>query len=103
MTCSDQELTEIWKVTKGCALALTLLARHLAAGETYDPRLADQVRLELFLYFEEAVLHRLDLPIQQLILELSPFPAFGPELARMVSGNSRAGELLGHLQRETTA
>lgn len=103
VTCSDQELTEIWKVTKGCALALTLLARHLAAGETYDPRLADQVRLELFLYFEEAVLHRLDLPIQQLILELSPFPAFGPELARMVSGNSRAGELLGHLQRETTA
>ena len=61
------------------------------------------MRRELFLYFEEAVLHRLDLPIQQLLLELSPFPTFGPELARMVSGNSRAGELLGRLQRETTA
>lgn len=103
VTCSDQALTEIWEVTKGCGLALTLLARHLAAGETYNPRLADQVRRELFLYFEEAVLHRLDLSIQQLILELSPFPAFGPELARMVSGNSRAGELLGKLQRETAA
>ena len=103
VTCSDQALTEIWEVTKGCGLALTLLARHLAAGETYNPRLADQVRRELFLYFEEAVLHRLDLPIQQLILELSPFSTFGPGLARMVSGNSRAGELLGKLQRETTA
>ena len=102
-TCSDQEFTEIWEVTKGCALALTLLARHLAADEIYDTCLVDQVRRELFLYFEEAVLHRLELPVQQLLLELSPFPSFGPELARMVSGNSRAGELLGRLQRETTA
>lgn len=90
-------------MTKGCALALTLLVRHLVVGETYNPHLADQVRRELFLYFEEAVLHRLDLSIQQLLLELSPFPTFGPELARMISGNSRAGELLGRLQRETTA
>lgn len=101
--CSDQEVTEIWEATKGCALPLALLAKHLAAGESYDSRLADQVRLELFLYFEEAVLHQVELPAQQLLLELSPFPVFGPELARMVSGNSRAGELLGKLQRETMA
>ena len=103
VTCTDRELTKIQEQTKGYALAVTLLARHLADGEHVTPRLADQVRRELFLYFEEAVLHRLELPARQLLMELSLFPSFGPELARMVSGNSRAGELLGKLQRETMA
>ena len=100
---TSRELTAIHEETKGCALPISLLARRLALGEGYSPSTADQVRLELFLYFETAVFHRLELPLQRLLLELAPFEQFGPELARMVSGNSRSGELLGRLQRETSA
>ena len=100
---SDRQLTAIQEETRGCPLAAALLGRRLARGEIYNSSTSDQVRRDLFLYFEEAVLRRLDLPLQRLLLELAPFETFTPELGRMVSGSSRAGELLGRLQRETSA
>ena len=100
---SDRQLTAIQEETRGCPLAAALLGQRLARGESYNSSTSDQVRRDLFLYFEEAVLRRLDLPLQRLLLELAPFETFTPELGRMVSGNSRAGELLGRLQRETSA
>ena len=103
LTCPDQVLTAIQEETKGCAMAVSLAVRHMAGGESYGPGMADQVRREMFLYFEEAVLRRLERPVQELILDLAPFSSFDPEMARMVSGNSQAGELLGILQRDNTA
>ena len=100
---SDRQLTAIQEETRGCPLAAALLGQRLARGESYNSSTSDQVRRDLFLYFEEAVLRRLDLPLQRLLLELAPFETFTPELGRMVSGSSRAGELLGRLQRETSA
>lgn len=100
---SDLELSEIQKVSKGCPMPLILLIRHLLCDGAYNEAMADQVRRELFLYFEERVFRPLDLSVQDLLLSLAPFEQFGPELARIVSGNPRAGEILGRFQRETTA
>lgn len=103
VTVNDIALTAIHQETGGCALAIVLLAQHLARGESYCPNTADLVRREIFLYYEETVFRRMELPMQRLLLELAPFEQIDLELARMVSGNSRAGELLGKLQRDTTA
>lgn len=100
---SSLDLTAIQKATKGCPLPLALLVPYLQRGLPYREALADQVRRDLFLYYEERIFHRLELETQHLLLDLAPFDPIGPELARMVSGNSRAGELLGKFQRDSSA
>ena len=103
VTVSGLELNAIQKETKGRPLPLVLLSQHLRHGERYNKTTTDQVRRELFLYFEQRVFRPLDLATQQMLLDLAPFEQFVPELARIVSGNSRAGELLGRFQRESSA
>lgn len=100
---SDTELTAIHIESRGCALPLSLLARHLAAGEKYSSALTDVIQREMYSHFDELVFSRLDLETRRLAMELAPFEPFGPELARIVSGNSRAGELLEQFQAETSA
>ena len=39
---------------------------------------------------------------RRLLLDLAPFEPFDVEFARILSGNSRAGELLGELQQDTS-
>ncbi|MDD3164610.1 MAG: LuxR C-terminal-related transcriptional regulator [Oscillospiraceae bacterium] len=99
---SDAELTAIWQETTGYPLALALLCRHLASGERYGKAVADAVRRELFLHYEQAVYLRFEVPLRLLLLNLAPFEQFDVELAKLVSGESHVGELLGRLQRETT-
>ena len=70
-------------------------------AQTY-PTTSDRVRHEIFLHYEEAVYRRFDLPTRRFLLSLAPFEEFSPDLAKMVSGDSRVGELLGRLQRDTT-
>ena len=57
---------------------------------------------EVFLYFETAIYRRFDLPVRRFLLELAPFESFDLEMARMVSGDPRAGERLDWLLRYTT-
>ena len=102
VTLSNLDLTAILKESIGYPLALSILARRMGAGERYDDALIDSVRQELFIYFEDAVYLRFDLPIRRFLLELAPFEEVSPELARMVSGDVHAGELLRYLQRNTT-
>ena len=103
VSVTSLDLAAIQRETKGCPLPLVLLAQHLSRGEAFSDAVADQVRRELFLYFEEVILRRLEPAMQQLLLDLAPFEPFDPDLARAVSGNSRAGELLGEFQRQSTA
>ena len=56
----------------------------------------------MFLYFETAIYRRFDLPMRRFLLELAPFESFDLEMARMVSGDPRAGERLDWLLRYTT-
>uniref|UniRef100_UPI0040278233 LuxR C-terminal-related transcriptional regulator n=1 Tax=Gemmiger formicilis TaxID=745368 RepID=UPI0040278233 len=68
----------------------------------WTPELVARVFHEVFLYFETAIYRRFDLPVRRFLLELAPFESFDLEMARMVSGDPRAGERLDWLLRYTT-
>ena len=88
--------------TRGCPLPLNLLIRHLLAGESYSAEVSQAVRRELYGYFDELVYSRLDLATRRLVMELAPFEPFSAELARLLSGSSRAGEMLDKFQSVTS-
>ncbi len=103
VTLTDTELTAALSDTSGHPLALDLLGRCMAArGQGYTPAVKQTVRRQMMDYFEGAVYRRFDLSLRRFLLEMSPFEPFDLELARIVSGDSRAGERLAFLQRETS-
>ena len=99
---TDSELSGILRESSGCPLGVAVTARCMSGGKPLSPEVLAQSYREVFLYFETAVYHRFDLPMRRFLLELAPFESFDLEMARMVSGDSRAGELLDWLQRNTT-
>ena len=98
----ESVITEILRETSGYPLGVAVTAHCMADGRPYGPELVAQCYHEVFFYFETAVYRRFDLPIRRFLLELAPFESFDAELARMVSGDPRAGERLGWLQQNTT-
>lgn len=102
VSVSSSELTAIQKDSLGFPASIYFLGRLMEGGNPYTLLLAADARRDVYIYFEEAVYHRFDLPMRRFLLELAPFEQFGPELARMVSGDRHAGELLARLQRDTT-
>lgn len=102
ITPSPTELTAIQVESIGYPLAVSILCRRVAGDIPFSAAVADEVRRELFVHFEEAVYHRFDLPLRRLLLNLAPFEPITPELAKLLSGDSHAGELPGQIQRDTT-
>ena len=96
------EIAAIQQVSKGYPLALSILCRQMQDGRQYDKAVEADVRRELFTHFQTAVYHRLEPALRHLLLDLAPFEPFDVEFARILTGNSRAGELLGELQQDTT-
>lgn len=99
---SPAEVTAMQAATNGYALAMALLCHQLQKGVEFSQALVDKVRRELFLHFETAVYRRFELPMRQVLISLAPFDRFNLELAQMVSGEIRVGELLSNLRRDTT-
>jgi len=99
---SAAEMTAIQRDMVGYPIAMDILCRKMENGEPYSRQMLADVKRELFVYYDEAVYHRFDLPLRQLLLCLAPFESFQLELARIVSGEPRAGELLGVVQRDTS-
>ena len=99
---TSSEITAILKESSGYPLGVAITARCMAAGKPFDPTLVAQTFREIFLYFEAAIYQRFDLPVRRFLIELAPFESFDPEMARMVSGDPRAGEMLEWLQRHTS-
>ncbi len=102
VTVTESELTGVLKISIGYPLGVAITVRCMEGGKPYTPELIAQAFQEVFLYFETAIYQRFDLPVRRFLLELAPFEQFDPEMARMVSGDPRAGELLDWLQRNTT-
>ncbi len=102
ITISATDLTAIQAQSFGYPLAVSILCRHMAGGASFSATVADAVRREIFAHYEEAVYLRFDLPLRRLLLNLAPFEPITPELAKLLSGDSHAGELLGRIQRDTT-
>lgn len=102
ITVSPGDMSAIQSDLKGYPIALDILCRKLKDGAQYSADILTAVKRELFFYFDEAVYRRFNPPLQKLLVSLAPFKSFHMELAKMVSGDPRSGELLGIVQRETT-
>ena len=99
---SPGDMSAIQRDFKGYPIAMDILCRKLKNGGAYSEDILNSAKRELFIYFDEAVYRRFDAPLQRLLVSLAPFESFHLELAKMVSGDPRAGELLGSIQRDTT-
>ena len=99
---TDSEIDGILKESVGYPLGVAITARCMSRDKPWTPELVARVFHEVFLYFETAIYRRFDLPVRRFLLELAPFESFDLEMARMVSGDPRAGERLDWLLRYTT-
>ena len=99
---ADSEIDGILKESVGYPLGVAITARCMSPGKPWTSELVARVFREMFLYFETAIYRRFDLPVRRFLLELAPFESFDLEMARMVSGDPRAGERLDWLLRYTT-
>ena len=99
---TDSEIDGILKESAGYPLGVAITARCMSRDKPWTPELVARVFHEVFLYFETAIYRRFDLPVRRFLLELAPFESFDLEMARMVSGDPRAGERLDWLLRYTT-
>lgn len=86
------EMSAIQKSCKGYPLALGILCHQMQGGRPYDETVDADVRRELFTHFQTAVYRRFKPMTRRLLLDLAPFEPFDVEFARILSGNSRAGE-----------
>ena len=96
------EMAAIQKNCEGYPLAFSILCHQMQGGRPYDEAVDADVRRELFTHFQTAVYRRFGPMTRRLLLDLAPFEPFDVEFARILSGNSRAGELLGELQQDTS-
>lgn len=99
---TDREIESILKESIGYPLGVMITARLLSGGKPMGPEIVAKAFREVFLYFETAVYRRFDLPMRHFLLDLAPFEQFDLEMAKMVSGDPHAGELLEWLLRNTT-
>ena len=99
---TDSEINGILKESAGYPLGVAITARCMSPDKPWTPELVARVFHEVFLYFETAIYRRFDLPVRRFLLELAPFESFDLEMARMVSGDPRAGERLDWIFRYTT-
>ena len=99
---TDSEIDGILKESVGYPLGVAITARCMSPDKPWTPELVARVFHEVFLYFETAIYRRFDLPVRHFLLELAPFESFDLEMARMVSGDPRAGERLDWIFRYTT-
>ncbi len=99
---TDSEISGILEKSIGHPLGVAITARCMAGGKPFSPEIVAQAFREVFVYFETAIYQRFDLPVRRFLLEVAPFEQFDLEMARMVSGDPHAGEVLDWLQRYTT-
>ena len=103
----DMELTNaqiggILKESIGYPLGVIITVKQMAGGRSFNSEIVKDSFHELFLYFETAIYDRFDPPIRRLLVELASFDRFDLELARMVSGDPNAGQMLEWIQKNTT-
>ena len=99
---TDSEINGILKESIGYPLGVAITAHCMSDGKPFGPDIVTRAFREVFLYFDGAVYHQFDLPVRRFLLELAPFESFDLEMARMVSGDFHAGDMLNWLLRKTT-
>lgn len=91
---SDAELDMLKQFSGGVPLGSALVAKNMTQGQPITKELIGKCYQDAYHYYETAVYQRFDLPIRRFLLELTPFDRFDATMARMVTGNPRAPELV---------
>ncbi len=94
VSASDSDINALLKEASGYPLGVVIAAQCMSGGKPFGSDIAAQARRQVFMYFDANIYRRFDLPLRRFLLELAPFESFDLEMARVVSGNPRAGELL---------
>ena len=99
---TEGELSGVYKESIGYPLGVMITARYMSGGKPFDADMVTRACREIFLYFEAVIYQRFELSIRRFLLQMSLFEGFDLKLARMVSGDAHAGDMLDWLQRNTT-
>ena len=99
---TESDLSAVHKESIGYPLGVMITARYMSGGKSFDADMVTRAYRELFLYFEAVIYQRFELSIRRFLLQMSLFEGFDLKLARMVSGDAHAGDMLDWLQRNTT-
>ncbi|MFC5604685.1 BTAD domain-containing putative transcriptional regulator [Sporosarcina koreensis] len=92
-TLSEEEAASVIRLTEGWAIAVNLLALHLAGGETHLPTAMKPALHDLFAYLSEEVFNRMSDDEKDWLLAYSIFPTFSVELVGAFYGNEAASTL----------
>lgn len=99
---TKEELERVEQLSGGVPAGVALLGRIMPPGSSLTQQIIATAFQEIYRYYEASVFQRFDLPIRRFLLELTPFDNFDATMARMVTGNPRAAELLDWLLTYTT-
>lgn len=92
-TLTEEEAASVIRLTEGWAIAVNLLALHLAGGETHLPSAMKPALHELFAYLSEEVFNRMSEEEKEWLLAFSIFPTFSIELVSEFYGNEAVSTL----------
>ena len=102
ITVSSAEMYNIQKDFNGYTAALTILAGYMQNGCRYSDAVLENVKKELFKYYDAMVFFRFSDDMRSFLRNVAPFESFNVEFARIVSGDSSAGHLVEILVNDTT-
>ena len=99
---SGNELDTLLADSAGYPVLVSLLLTAVGHTGHYSEQVYLEGRQLLYSYFDSAVYQHLQPEVRRLLLQLSPFETVDVELARMISGNNWAGEILAELCRTSS-
>ncbi|WP_060205316.1 BTAD domain-containing putative transcriptional regulator [Sporosarcina koreensis] len=92
-TLTEEEAASVIRLTEGWAIAVNLLALHLAGGEPHLPTAMKPALHELFAYLSEEVFNRMSEEEKDWLLAFSIFPTFSLQLVSEFYGNEASSIL----------
>lgn len=98
---TGSDIDRIFSDTNGYPVAVGIWLSLIRKGGTYQKEIYYKGRQQLFYYYDEMIYKKLPNESKRMLLEISPFAKFDVELARMVSGESSAGEIFSRLRENT--
>lgn len=94
ISLEDGDAAQICQNNEGNACAVRHLARMLADGRPYTPKLVEENARIFREYLEHEVLARWDHALLDFLMKISVVDTFTVPLAEMITGDCRAGEMI---------
>lgn len=90
----EQTLRIVYKEMLGYALGTSMIAQHLAKGETLDDALLEAANVDCYHYLDSHMYERWNPDMRKLLLIMAEFPEFDIKMAELVSGRHDAAALI---------